>query len=233
MEHSAGRSCQSSSTVERKVSRVTDPDAPLIHSGTFCPILYFDIAAFGDPSRDSDIQTFVRSGLYRILRAAFGRVGVPWQDCYHEDRGDGVLVIAPPVNPIDAVAALPPWLHAEIQRHNKCASVIARIQLRAALHVGPVYWDEYGVCGEAVIHAARLIDLQQGRVALSEGDADLVFIRSATVHESVVPQGLSVSEPEYQRIKTRVKESSITAWINVWGAGNHARRHLVPVRKVP
>ena len=41
----------------------------------------------------------MRSGLYGSLRAAFVRSGIPWDLCYHEDRGDGVLILVPPEVP--------------------------------------------------------------------------------------------------------------------------------------
>ncbi|MGH8920473.1 MAG: hypothetical protein ACRD0H_19435, partial [Actinomycetes bacterium] len=35
-------------------------------------------------------QIGARAGVYRALETAFGRSVVPWENCPHEDRGDGV-----------------------------------------------------------------------------------------------------------------------------------------------
>ena len=38
----------------------------------------------------------MRDGLYRAMQDALrGRAGIPWDDCGHEDHGDGVFVLVP------------------------------------------------------------------------------------------------------------------------------------------
>jgi class 3 adenylate cyclase len=184
-------------------------------SGTYCPILFFDIASFGAPERDNDIHLAVRRGLYQILHSTFGRFDIPPAAYYREDCGDGVLSVFPPTIAADTITCLPLWLPVEIQRYNKCASPAARIQLRAALHIGPVYWDEHGVYGQAVIHAARLIDAQPVKDALAATHADLVFVVSESVYDAVVQHIPQPAGVQYRKIRTRVKESSITAWITL------------------
>jgi hypothetical protein len=39
----------------------------------------------------------VREGLYKAMRQAFSDADIPWDSCRNEDRGDGVLVLAPVV----------------------------------------------------------------------------------------------------------------------------------------
>lgn len=192
--------------------------AALQLSGTYCPILFFDIAASAHPSRDNDIQLFIRRGLYEILRRSFEQVGIAQVAYYREDYGDGVLAVIPPTTAVDAIVGLPAWLQQEIQRHNKCASAAARIQLRGALHVGPIYWDEHGVCGEAINHTARLIEAQPVKDELVSADADLVFALSEPVYNAVARHSPQPGNTVYREIKARVKESKFSAWITVSGA---------------
>ena len=58
-------------------------------------IVVVDVEGFGDRRRTNRDQVAVRDGLYRAMRDAFGRAGIQWDDCGHEDRGDGVFVLVP------------------------------------------------------------------------------------------------------------------------------------------
>jgi hypothetical protein len=68
--------------------------------GQLCGLFAVDIAGSNGCRRDDDIQIYVHKSLYEMLQAAFDRSDVPWFSCAHEDRGDGVLVIVPPMIPI-------------------------------------------------------------------------------------------------------------------------------------
>jgi hypothetical protein len=184
-------------------------------AGSVCAIVSCDIACFTDPARDDDIYRVVRQGLYRAVPAAFNAGGVPWADCYHEDRGDGILIVVPPETaPPATVASVSVWLDAEVRRYNKAASPAARIQLRAGLHAGPVHHDDHGLYGAAVIHACRLIDAWPVRDALAAPGADTVFAVSAYVYDTVIRHspGL-VNAAAYRQIDVRVKKSTFTAWM--------------------
>ncbi|WP_345023612.1 hypothetical protein [Actinomadura keratinilytica] len=204
-------------------------------SGTYCPHLFFDVAGFGHLDRDADIQQAVRRGLYQIVSGALARAAVSHTVYYRQDYGDGVLAVLPPTVPALALAeGLPIWLHLEIRRYNKCASPAARIQLRSALHIGPVYRDEQGVSGRALIHAARLINAQPVRRALADSRADLVFAVSERVYDEVIRDHPTPADVEYRRFAARVKEDEFTAWFTV--LGGHAGPLLEdrpPLRAVP
>ena len=58
-------------------------------------IVVVDVEGFGDQCRTNADQVAVRAALYRAIRQAFGRAGIPWQECRHEDRGDGLFVLVP------------------------------------------------------------------------------------------------------------------------------------------
>ena len=129
-----------------------------------CSVLYTDVAGFSAPIRTEADRQVVRDRLYDLLQGAFDESGVSWAACYHEDRGDGALVIVPPGVPTRAVAdPLLALLAAELRRHNRRAAAPVRIQLRAALHVGPVSRDAAGVNGDAIIHTARMLSLNRRR----------------------------------------------------------------------
>ena len=54
--------------------------------------------------------------MYEAVRCAFGAAGIPWDNCYHEDRGDGLLVLVPAeVSKELLVNAVPTVLAASLQ----------------------------------------------------------------------------------------------------------------------
>jgi CRP-like cAMP-binding protein len=67
------------------------------HEPLNCSILITDVAGYGDPERNDGDRDVIRAGMYGILGSAFDAAGMPWADCYREDRGDGVVVVMPPM----------------------------------------------------------------------------------------------------------------------------------------
>ena len=85
------------------------------------------------------------------MRDAFGRAGISWDDCGHEDRGDGVFVLVPAEVPKGLLAeSLPSALVTALRAHNGAHPGPERIRLRMALHAGEVRYDEHGVTAAAV-----------------------------------------------------------------------------------
>jgi hypothetical protein len=68
-------------------------------------IVVVDVEGFGDQGRTNPHQVAVRDGLYRAMQDAFGHAGISWDDCGHEDRGDGVFVLVPAEVPKALLAA--------------------------------------------------------------------------------------------------------------------------------
>ncbi|HEX6468299.1 MAG TPA: Crp/Fnr family transcriptional regulator [Streptosporangiaceae bacterium] len=214
----------------RRLGEIYRPAAPQppMPSGLNCSIFYVDVAEFGALHRDESDRQVVRKRLYEILRQVFDRSGVRWDVCHHEDRGDGVLVVVPPELPTRSVAdPLLALLAAELRRHNRRASAAVRIQLRAALHVGPVTWDGEGVNGDAIIHTARMLDSPPLRRALRMARADLAFMASDYVFDTVLRHspGL-VDAREFAPVRFALKESQITAWLQV-ASSDPAAAHSV------
>jgi class 3 adenylate cyclase len=188
--------------------------APLI-SGQVCAMLAVDIAEFTRADRDDEIQLHLRTSLYGILRDALGGSVIPWDQTQYEDRGDGVLVIFPPglvAQPI--IDSLPERLRCLIRRHNRFSCESARMQLRVAANIGPVYCDEHGFSGDDVTLVCRMLDAQPLRRALSESSSEFVLIISDYVYDKLVLRRHSLADPgSFRRVKTQVKRTKVHAWM--------------------
>ncbi|KAB2339997.1 cyclic nucleotide-binding domain-containing protein [Actinomadura rudentiformis] len=192
-------------------------------TGQNCSIFFTDIASFNDPGRTDEDRRIVKRVMYEVLRDAFAESGVQWTGCHHEDRGDGALLVVPPTVPTTRlVDPLVSKLAVRLRSHNRRAGDVVQLQLRAALHVGPVTSEEEGVSGEAVSQAARLLDAPILKSELARTGADLGFVVSHFVYDSVVKHAPGSVDPlAYRRIKVRVKEAKTKAWIYLSaGVGN-------------
>jgi hypothetical protein len=129
----------------------------------------------------------VRAEMYEILRSGFDAARVPWAACYREDRGDGAVIVVPPtISTHRLVDPLLAELADRLRQYNRRASEVVRIQLRVALHVGPVGRDAEGLTGQAVIAAARIVDAPVIKARLAAEQADLIFAASDYVYDHVV-----------------------------------------------
>ena len=188
--------------------------APRI-SGQVCAMLAVDIAEYTRADRDDEIQLHLRTSLYGILHEALGGSAMPWEQGQYEDRGDGVMVIFPPdlaAQPI--IDSFPERLRCLIRRHNRLSCEPARMQLRVAAHVGPVYCDEHGFAGDDVTFLCRMLDAQPLRRALSESSTELAFIISDYVYEKLVLRRRSLADHRsFRLVRTQVKRTPVRAWI--------------------
>jgi hypothetical protein len=154
----------------------------------------------------------VRDGLYRAMQDAFGRAGIPWDNCDHEDRGDGVFVLVPAEVPKVLLAeSLPPALVTALCAHNDRHPEPERIRLRMALHAGEVHYDQHGVTAVAVNLAFRLLDAGPLKAALTSSSGVLAVIVSSWFFEEVVRH--SGAAPGYRPVEVAVKETTTTGWI--------------------
>lgn len=187
-------------------------------TGQNCTILMVDIAGFSRGRVDADRRA-IRREMYDMLLAAFEHGAVPWGDCHCEDRGDGALIIVPPGVPTATlVEPLLAHLAADLGRYNRRVAEQVRIQLRTVLHVGPVVSDPEGVTGEAIIHASRLLDSRTLKRRLAEQNADLAFICSDFVYQTVIAHLERAPIPAlYERVNVRQKEARLPGWITLIG----------------
>ena len=184
-----------------------------------CSILFTDVAGFGNPLRLDPDREVVRAALYEILRSSFEASGVPWTGCYYEDRGDGAVIVVPPtISTLRVVDPLIPELAARLRQYNRRVSEVVLIQLRAALHVGPVGTDAEGLTGQAVISTARILDAPVVKERLADARADLIFAVSDYVYDHVVRHGAGrVDSGAFEHVAGQVKESYVSAWIHLAG----------------
>jgi hypothetical protein len=195
------------------VSSFVSPDGPL------CGLFAVDIVGFNSHSRDDGIQAYVRESLYKMLQTAFDRSDVPWFGCAHEDRGDGVLVIVPPLIPVAGlVDDIPDRLRGLVRRHNRISAEAARIQLRVAMHIGPVHNDGHGFVGHDVNLLCRLLDARSLKRMLTQSGAEVAFITSGYVYENIIRRRPSLVDPAlFQPLSVRVKETRTRGWAHILG----------------
>jgi CRP-like cAMP-binding protein/tetratricopeptide (TPR) repeat protein len=184
-----------------------------------CSVLLTDIAGFGDPKRNDDDRKFMRKSVYEILQSALAVSGVPWTACYHEDRGDGVLIVLPPTfATMRMIDPLIPELADRLRQHNRRHSEVVQIRLRAALHIGPVGRDDEGLNGRAIILAARIVNAPAVKHRIEASGANLVFAVSDYVYENVVKDCSGrVDYTTFEHVEGRVKEAHVSAWVYVAG----------------
>jgi class 3 adenylate cyclase len=182
-----------------------------------CVLFAVDVAGFTSPHRDSDIQLYIREAFYRILSQAFEASQLGWGNCLHEDRGDGALVIVPSGMPSAMVVdPLLDRLRADLRKHNRVSTEAARIQLRVAIHIGPVIRDEHGVTGNSVRHVFRLLDAPVLRRALASSGEDLALIVSDHFYDTVIRHAPGVIDSgTFHPAKVAVKETRTRGWLHM------------------
>jgi tetratricopeptide (TPR) repeat protein len=177
-------------------------------------IVCVDVEGFGDRRRTNTHQVTVRNGLYGSLQAAFARSGVPWDRCYHEDRGDGVLILVPPEVPKSLLAArVLDELATAIAEHNDTHDAEAQIRLRMVIHAGEILPDEHGVAGHDLNLAFRLLEAERLRADLRGSAGVLAVITSQRFFEEVIRNEPASAPVSYRPVLVSVKETWASAWI--------------------
>jgi hypothetical protein len=202
--------------VSRLAARTPAPPA----DGQLCTLFAVDIAGFTSPGRDDEIRLYLHEKLYEVLERAFDGSGLPWAQCFREDRGDGALIVVPPGLACKGIIdPLPERLRSLIRRHNHVSCKAAGIQLRAAAHIGPVEHDDHGFVGSDINLLFRMLEARPLRRALAGSGAELALIVSDEVYRSLVCRYPSLVSPEaFQRVKFQVKYTRASAWTYLPGA---------------
>jgi len=176
-------------------------------------IIAVDVEGFGRQLRTQANQRAIRDGLYIAMREAFGEAGIRWDDLYHEDRGDGILILVPPeVRKSVFVGPLLPALVGALRRHNDAHRRPDRIRLRMALHAGEVRHDQHGVTGVSIVRAFRLLECDEVKRALADSSGLLAVIASSWFFEEVI-QDDPANAAEYRPVAVTVKETTTTGYI--------------------
>jgi hypothetical protein len=178
-------------------------------------------------ARTDHVRSHLRTVLYAGLRESFDDSGIPLDDCYQEDRGDGVMIVVPPRHDLaELITSVIERLHAAVRRHNQMSNDAASLQLRVAVHFGECRSDDNGLVSTALNHAFRLLDATPLKEALQSSGTGVALIVSQRVHDDVVKHGRGLVDPDaYRRVEVVVKETVTTAWIRVPGmapAAQHA-----------
>lgn len=177
-------------------------------------ILCADIERFSGSDRSDAHRVVAHDGMYDAVEAVLGACGVTWADCYHEDRGDGLLVLFRPDVPKDRVVRDLPWaLAAALAEHNHVHAVQAQIRLRIAVHAGEVQHDGRGVVGDAVNAAFRLLDARPLKEALATSSGAVAVIVSEPIYRDVIRHTPASRPDTYRQIEVEVKETRTTAWV--------------------
>ena len=188
--------------------------------GQLCAVLAVDIAGFTRPDRDDEIRRYLHEKLYEYLQVAFDDSGIPWQDCFNEDRGDGALIVVPPgISFKGLIRPLPEMLRDLIRRHNHVSRESAAIQLRIAAHVGPVDYDGHGFVGTDVNLAFRILEARPVKRMLADSGAELCLAVSDYVYQSFVCHYPSLLRPDtFRAVRYQVKSTRARAWTYLPGA---------------
>ena len=188
--------------------------------GQLCTLFAVDIAGFTSPGRDDEIRLYLHKELYEVLEKAFDGSGIPWAGCFHEDRGDGALIVVPPGMACKGIIdPLPERLRGLIRRHNHVSCPAAGIQLRAAAHIGPVEHDGHGFVGSDVNLLFRMLEARPLKRALAGSNAELALIVSDDVYRRLVCRCPSLVSPDaFQHVRFQVKDTRAWAWTYLPGA---------------
>ncbi|WIV60612.1 effector-associated constant component EACC1 [Amycolatopsis nalaikhensis] len=188
------------------------------HEGPGLPVLRtivaVSIVGYNDRARTVAGLTTMHKGFWTMLGSAFAGAGIPWDEAFVEDTGDGAMILLPPEMPkADLAAQLPDRLLAEMRRYNADYVDELRIRLRMALHAGDVR-DEGD---RSVNFTFRLLEASQVKVEQQAAGAELALtISDSFYREVVLPESAAVPEA-YRRIPVKVKETATTAWLRMLG----------------
>jgi len=192
--------------------------------GQLCAVFAVDIAGFTRSDRDDDIRSYLHQQLYEYLRVAFDHARVPWDECFCEDRGDGVLVVIPPeISVKGLIDPMPEKLRGLVRRHNHVSSDAAQMQLRAALTIGPLEHDGYGFVGTDVNFAFRMLASRSFKRMLADSGEELGLVVSDYVYRALVCRYPSLLAPgAFRAVRFQAKNTRVQAWTSL--PGNSPRR---------
>jgi hypothetical protein len=185
--------------------------------GENCTVVLTDVVAFGESYRTDGDRRLIRDVLFKMVQEAIQDL----PDVRSEDRGDGILLVIPPVVPTgEAISQLLRVLPSKLDQHNSSQHNhnYARFQLRLALNVGPVVSDKMGVSGESIIVAARLVEAPEFKKAFAGSTARFGIIVSQFVYDTVIRHDADRDYvASYFEIDVEVKEFRTTAWMKLIG----------------
>jgi hypothetical protein len=159
-------------------------------------------------------QRHMRSVLEHIYRKGVAALGAHWGWFDPVDRGDGLILVVPPVvgSPAQVLNILVPAVAAELR------AVDNEIRLRMAIHHGFLDRTDGRWSGRPLVHGARLTAAAGAKRILNRTNgARLALIVSDLLYGGVVCHGYSRIGPDrFTRVRVKVKETTADAWVNLW-----------------
>jgi Cyclic nucleotide-binding domain len=156
-------------------------------------------------------RRIMHTAMVEMTRSALAGMS---EDCWFEDRGDGVLVIVPPAVPTPAIMErLTGTLPAAVRWHNRIYNVFAQVQMRIAVDTGPVNSQDQVMADEVLGQAGQLLKTPALTRAISRSRANLGMIVSSSVYDTAIrPYGGPVG---YEPVRIERRGSSQQAWMHV------------------
>ncbi|MEV7192129.1 hypothetical protein AB0N81_09985 [Streptomyces sp. NPDC093510] len=149
-------------------------------------IVLLDIEDFS--LRPEVSQATLHEELYEVVEFALARAGLSLAECPVQDRGDGMLILAPmATSPIRLLRELTRGLEDALRAHQEKYNEKHRMRLRAGLNQGLVIRQGERWTGTAINDLARLVDADPVKGVLARARrAHLVLVLSEGVHSAVV-----------------------------------------------
>jgi len=201
-------------------------------------MLAADITAFG--RRDPRLGLLAREVLYRVVEDACYAAGIDWSTCYHEDRGDGLVLLVPADKSVETlIDPLVGHIRAGLSCYNTFLASNARIQLRIAIHAGHVFTDARGISGDAVNHLFRLLQAPAFKARISHCNGEVAVIASDHYYREIITYSPGqISADSFQPIAVNVKETSSSAWVCLPSqlprkVGHNKRDRMIPPTRCP
>jgi len=184
-------------------------------TGENCTVLLTDVVGFGARHRADRHRLIIRREGWLMMQAALGPL---WNACLAEDRGDGLLIVAPPQVPTARIIeGIHRELPARLAVHNNTYAEPCHIRLRLAVNVGPVTTDPIGMSGDAIIRTARLVEAPPLKEAMAETGHGLGIIVSEFVYETAVEHANELIDADrYQKVSVSIKEFQSSAWMRLY-----------------
>lgn len=164
-----------------------------------------------DGWRSDEVTMHLRDAFYRIMQESFDRIGLDWQSCLRQPRGNGAVILLPQNAPPSVLAApLAYALLAALRTYNSCYNESAQLRLRMAAHMGTVRFDHAGPAGHNIETLLALPESAEFQRAYDQADAEFGYVVSELVHDDVVRH--SGGSALFRPIKISVRGEHIEAW---------------------
>jgi hypothetical protein len=182
--------------------------------GENCTVLFTDVVGFGSGHRSDLHRQIIREEHLEMMRLTLGPL---WESCFHQDRGDGLLIIVPPqVTTAKVMSCVNRELPDRLRLHNGIYAESARFDLRVSVNVGPVTGDRLGFSGEAIIRTSRLVEAAAFKNAMAGTGAALGIMVAPFVYETAIGRmGDFIYAAEYQQVEVVNKEFAGPAWMRL------------------